>query len=661
MASCVGEIVRWQGDVGGRSIAARKPTIPEPPALSPVRRKTVRRRQSGGRSSGNWPFLTLPGAPRSILLGDTKPMAYILFRRTCAEMPMPRADGRRLSSFPGTPRQRTGLCLAFAIGLGASARIATAAPPTDREIEGAVAKAVSFLRQNLPAQDGGRRSLATLALLKAGIPPDAPDMKEAIAKIAERAPAGGKFDHTGDFNYDAGVTLMALANADAKKYRPQIETIAKFLMGNQGTDGEWDYPTRGQGDTSISQYAVLGLWEASRSGVSVPRGIWDKAARWHMSRQLPDGGFTYHPAGPGGGGGSATHTMTVAGTGSLLVARLHLFGSSGDHAIDEEEVSGAGRKRSQKKLGFLTRSSGDADDSDVEGLVDPKVVSGPILTRLGALDKSAARGRKWLADRFSIDPPTTWTLYYLYGLERLTALSDTQQIAGHDWYEEGATRLVASQSPQGTWSDGSGPVPGTSFGVMFLVKATRKMLNRPTRRDPRFGGGLLVGGRGLPENLDDVQIDKGVVRARKLQGAVDELLAELEKVDSQRIDSAQTTLVERVMIDDPEALVGQTERLLKLTHDTRPEVRRTAYWALGRTNDLRVAPALIEGLRDRDPSCLIEARSALRYLSKRFNFVDLPDAPTDIERSRAIAEWKKWYLSVRAYDERDDLTDGSKP
>jgi HEAT repeat protein len=136
---------------------------------------------------------------------------------------------------------------------------------------------------------------------------------------------------------------------------------------------------------------------------------------------------------------------------------------------------------------------------------------------------------------------------------------------------------------------------------------------------------------------------------------VDELLAELEKAESRQIEAAQASLVEAVATEDPEALIGQAARLLKLARDKRVEVRRTVFWALGRSNDLRVVPTLITGLDDSEPACRIEARNALRYVSKRIDVREPPDEATAAQRAAAVAYWKKWYLTVRPYDERDDL------
>src|SRR5207247_2484719 len=122
-----------------------------------------------------------------------------------------------------------------------------------------------------------------------------------------------------------------------------------YLISAQRPGGEWDYPNPSFGDTSITQYAILGLWEAVRSGVTVPKKVWDKAAGWHVSRQLRDGSFTYHPSDrgpdiqiPGMGG---THSMTAAGTASLLVCRLHLYHGAGD----PDEIRTTGTKRNRGK------------------------------------------------------------------------------------------------------------------------------------------------------------------------------------------------------------------------------------------------------------------------------------------------------------------------
>ena len=50
--------------------------------------------------------------------------------------------------------------------------------------------------------------------------------------------------------------------------------------------------------------------------------------------------------------------------------------------------------------------------------------------------------------------------------------------------------------------------------------------------------------------------------------------------------------------------------------DPRPEVRRTAYWAIGQTADMDLARVLVVGLRDPDVGVVIEARNALCALAR---------------------------------------------
>src|SRR5262249_49189586 len=59
-------------------------------------------------------------------------------------------------------------------------------------------------------------------------------------------------------------------------------------------------------------------------------------------------------------------------------------------------------------------------------------------------------------------------LYYLFGMERVCAIGDKKRLADHDWYAEGARRLVREQRDDGSWHDPD----GTSFALLFLRRAT---------------------------------------------------------------------------------------------------------------------------------------------------------------------------------------------
>lgn len=250
-----------------------------------------------------------------------------------------------------------------------------------------------------------------------------------------------------------------------------------------------------------------------------------------------------------------------------------------------------------------------------------------------------------------------------------------QKIGGHEWYSEGADELLLRQAPDGSWADSCQAQASTAMGLMFLSKATTTVI-APRKRIAMVGGGLQAGGRGLPDNLDAVQVKDGAVAARKLMGPVDNLLIELERSSEAKVEDIQAAVVEAVQLDRPEELIGQTARLQKLSTDSRIEVRRTALWALGRSGEIASAKWLIPGLVDPDPSVVREASLALCVLTRRVDGCGLPIDPLDDaqmglnedtseeERMKKLDDWKleskkrwsEWYLKNRPYDERDDRT-----
>jgi hypothetical protein len=178
-------------------------------------------------------------------------------------------------------------------------------------------------------------------------------------------------------------------------------------------------------------------------------------------------------------------------------------------------------------------------------------------------------------------------------------------------------------------------------------------------------------GRGLPDDLSQAIVKDGKVESTKDLGPIDQLLAELEKVES--VDVAQAQFVEKVQLGDREELIKQKGRLLKLAKHPHVEVRRTAIWALGRTEDLKVARLLIDALDDNDVDVMVEARNALCILSRKplgfglpeSPFEGLPESAGDKEKEAAVKAWREklkekwgaWYYKYRPYEERDDLSE----
>lgn len=539
------------------------------------------------------------------------------------------------------------------------------------EFEAAIQKGAAYLAGAPGISGGSETGLVAYTLIAAGHQATSPTVKGLLDTLVTRAPAEG-YKPGSHHIYEAGVEAMAFAAADREKYKPQIQVIANYLIKEQRAHGGWDYPAQDNGgDTSISQYALLGLWAAARAGIEVPIKTWDMAATWHLRTQLNDGGFTYHPM---TSNKNPFHSMNVAGIGSLCITRIFLTGQQ-NLDLDAGEAEPAEKKKNEKAFGILEKSV-TADEG--KPLTDQPVVEKvykPTVTKK-SLDGAIGRGTGWLGKNFNVDNPTGWKFYFLYGMERAAALAGVDKFGGKDWYREGGRVILKEQAANGGWSDIGGPIPTTCFSILFLCRATEKIVPVTPKATPRnvptFGTGVLAGGRGLPTDLSNVDTTGGQIKAKKVDTPLDQLLADLESAKAtQSVEAVQATLVEAVQIGDREQLIKQKDLLLKLVRDNRVEVRRTAYWALGRCNDLRVAPTLIKGLSDADEDVTVEARNSLCILSRRprgFGFPEdaiakLPDQTTDLEkdvvaerwRKEEIERWREWYQRVRPYQERDRL------
>jgi hypothetical protein len=512
------------------------------------------------------------------------------------------------------------------VSLGLAALAFTYTTSTARAVnEPAIERGVAFLRARGPGGPVGEAALAALAMLKADVPATDPAVAACLTKIRSRFSSGGYQPEKqgGHDVYEAAVVALVLSNLDAEARRSDLATVAQYLIGRQMTNGAWDYTHRTAGDASISQYAVLGLWEAENAGADVPPEVWDRAASWYVSNQSADGGWNYHPDErvrfPD------TISMTAAGVGSLLIC--------------------------QRQLGRYRQG--------IEGL-------SPLLTPLTVAEKrlrysagtSAAkvreairRGMGWIGSRFSTakGPLIGQSLYYgLYGIERIGALADKDTIGRLDWFEQGRQAILRGQAGDGSWNSEYNQVPNTSWAVLFLTRSTRKTIRRITVK--QLGAGTLQGGRGLPEDMSNLTVAGGRVISRPMNGAVDGMLAVLEDPRATNADAALSGLVLRYRTEGPAALRPHKDRFRKLAADRDPGLRRVAVWALARTGDLDAAPVLIDRLTDPDEQVVGVARDGLQLLSRKIDGLGPPSPSTPDQRREAAARWRAWYAATRPLD-----------
>lgn len=279
-------------------------------------------------------------------------------------------------------------------------------------------------------------------------------------------------------------------------FEPTLRLATRWLMESQGSDGTWTYNAslprelfvqpRGtgvlqvsgglppdaiaqawtratpwpkdklNGDNSCTQYALLGLQSSASSGIRLPADLWNRSLATARSRQSTrTGGWDYHEAGAGNGYGS----MTAAGICAVAIC------------------------------GYQT------------GATDP------------ANDPAIVRGLGWMDTHFSVrthplnGSEKEYLYYWLYSVERVGRMLDTDFIGIHEWYPEGAAFLVASQDPGGLWQGLYGQeqqdtrLP-SSFALLFLTRATP-----PLTPIVRQGPGTLKTAAVAPQNRFYIILD----------------------------------------------------------------------------------------------------------------------------------------------------------
>ena len=573
-----------------------------------------------------------------------------------------------------------------------------AAHPDDPPIKAAIEKGVAYLKTKAGSQFGGYNALCVYAMLKAKVKASDPAITGVLAKILQKVQNSGAYKPPEHHVYEAGVDLMALEAADGEKHKEAIASIVKYLLAEQLPNGSWDYPSKNNnGDTSITQYAVLGLWAARRAGVEVPTDSWNRAAQWYIKTQLKGkggGAFSYHPAAEVAGDldRNPSHSMTAAGAGSLMVTKLFLHPNSKGLGAPAKPKSpeAPATPSSRAKFGVLQSIDFEKLEDDKKKVrAEPEAKKpDPAGARVAAgnIDGSVKGGAAWLARNYTVVEVKglqKWPLYYLYALERMCALAELDKLGDRDWYADGASYLVGAQKSDGSWMGQgaalgaqTGSPEGTAFAVLFLTKSTARILNKQLGAPDPLGAGMQAGGRGLSGDLSLVEEKNGRIEQKKVVLPIDKLLAELENPKTLNVNDAQKALVEAVQIGDREKLIGQKDRLKVLARHRDGEIRRTAFWALGRCEDLSVVPLLLEGLAEDDVGVMMEARNALCTLVRkpRGIFVqgrplpsnptdNVPDTASDDQKKRAItiwqqqvrANWRAWHFRFRSYQDRDDL------
>ncbi len=290
----------------------------------------------------------------------------------------------------------------------------------------------------------GITALCALALIENGVPVSDLTIERAHRYVVR--------NHDEQRNtYDLALSILLIDRIGDREDRDAVRTLACRLICGQNTEGGWSYtnpkvpsslltnkndrpdPPEGTGDNSCTQFAVLGLWVASRWGVDIEETMVNVDQRF-TDTQEEDGGWPYNHGVEEAASGSS---MTFAGLFCLTVARAT--------ELREEQAR--------------TQSAGNAgndDSSEGDSLITDPVFSHG-LERAGQFAGGIGNGSP---------------RYFLWSVERLGVLLGLEQFGTTDWFTRGAAALIATQGEDGSWEHGTwGKLSDTSFAILFLRRA----------------------------------------------------------------------------------------------------------------------------------------------------------------------------------------------
>jgi predicted secreted Zn-dependent protease len=327
--------------------------------------------------------------------------------------------------------------------------VAPAVAVTDDDVWKAIDKAKEYIvsrqlagglwpEEKLPEGAGevGTSETVFFTLAYMGEHPNRDYMGKALDAILKRSL---------DTTYAVSMRAMGLAYIRNKLGRPtkMYEEVNKalhyealWLVQAQGSHGGWGpKPLGGRDgpcDFANTQVAIHALREATEAGIEIPPGVWQRTQQLYFSRQQPDGGWNSgDPSNKDiGAGGPSSGSMTAAAIASVFITwdQLEKGTACPCRGGDAAKASGELVRRTDLAMAWLSKEF--------------------------RIDKSA-KGPGSMAGT---------DCYWLYAAEQAALASGTKYFGSHDWYKEGAERLVKTQAADGSW----GNLPNTCLGVLFL-------------------------------------------------------------------------------------------------------------------------------------------------------------------------------------------------
>ncbi|MFI4874996.1 MAG: HEAT repeat domain-containing protein, partial [Blastopirellula sp. JB062] len=236
---------------------------------------------------------------------------------------------------------------------------------------------------------------------------------------------------------------------------------------------------------------------------------------------------------------------------------------------------------------------------------------------------------------------------YLYALERYESFREFdlgKSEPNPAWYDAGVDQLIKTQRDDGSWKGANEDLDvATAFAILFLERSTSKSIKKRFRM---FDEGRLVGGRGLPQEVEEATVKNGQVVNKSELLESDRFLSMIEADDVE----LERFLQQDVSFELSDEERGRSEQIVQLRRKIRDGSfgsRLMAIRGIRQAKDFESVPALIYALTDPDGRVAIEARDALRFITRKFNGFGMPRDADVTQRSLYANQWKQWYRSVR--------------
>ncbi|MEX0938761.1 MAG: hypothetical protein WDZ59_12945 [Pirellulales bacterium] len=506
-----------------------------------------------------------------------------------------------------------------------------AVTPESPQVQRLVSRGLEFLETSSD-QRLGARALVAMSLIKTGAADSHPQVLAAVeqSELASRGKASAM-----DFEdvYSVPLAIIFLCELGPQQHAATIQRLVALMSATQKSHGAWGYPEYITGDTSMTQYGVLSMWEARRAGFDVPDERVARVCNWLLRTQDPSGAWGYQGEDPGNfqlvEQTEVRPSLAAAGLGSVLICSdmLKIMPRLQPQRTDLPPALKPYRQRPEES---------------------------PRSTRVDqdTLKEAVLRGNRWFEENYTISP-SRYPIYYLYALERYMSfreVSEGYSPPDPSWYRDGYTYLARSQRRDGAWSFDCGPVPDTAFGVLFLIRSTKKRVTA----GEGFGEGWLTGGRGLPSQLEGAQIRGGRVVKSSDGASIQELLSTLSGPGQDNLTYLLNNPPPLSLSSKEDPRNEDLEKLKAIVRQGEPNERVLAVRGLASTRDLNNVPVLLFALTDPDWRVARTADEGLRFISRKFEGVGFPEQPDEAGRRSAIPRWRQWYRTIRPHADLDE-------